>query len=136
MAGTTSVDSTQSGSESTAATEFRTLNAMAIDERPAARRASPTCVNTEDLPTSSGHPLFERLNRILVAASGLDTFVDGLCTAFYAAQLGRVEAAFENGHVGTLPRPHARQLAHAAASGGSMHCCSETMVSDARARLR
>lgn len=92
-------------------------------------------MNTKDPPTSSGHPLFERLNRIL-AASGLDTSVDRLCTAFYASQLGRVEAAFENGHVDTLPRPHARQPAHAAAPSGSVHSCSETTVSDARARFR
>ena len=45
-------------------------------------------VNTEDLPTSSGHPFFERLNRIL-AESGFDAFVEGLCAAFYADRLGR-----------------------------------------------
>ena len=45
-------------------------------------------VNTEDLPTSSGHPFFERLNRIL-GESGFDAFVEGLCAAFYADRLGR-----------------------------------------------
>ena len=45
-------------------------------------------VNTEDLPTSSGHPFFERPNGIL-AESRFDTFVEGLCAAFYADRLGR-----------------------------------------------
>ena len=45
-------------------------------------------VNTEDLPTSSGHPFFERLNRVL-AESRFDTYVEGLCAAFYADRLGR-----------------------------------------------
>ena len=45
-------------------------------------------MNTEDLPTSSGHPFFGRLNRIL-AESGFDAFVEGLCAAFYADRLGR-----------------------------------------------
>ena len=45
-------------------------------------------VNTEDLPTSDGHPFFARLNRIL-EESGFDAFVEGLCEAFYACRLGR-----------------------------------------------
>ena len=45
-------------------------------------------VNTEDLPTSDGHPFFERLNRVL-EESGFDAFVEGLCEAFYACRLGR-----------------------------------------------
>ena len=61
---------------------------MAMGKKPAARQASPMWVNTGDLPTSSGHPFFERLNRIL-AESGFDAFVEGLCAVFYADRLGR-----------------------------------------------
>ena len=59
-----------------------------MGKKPAARQASPMWVNTEDLPTSSGHPFFERLNRVL-GESGFDAFVEGLCAAFYADRLGR-----------------------------------------------
>ena len=59
---------------------------MAMGKNPAARQASPMWVNTEDLPTSSGHPFFERPNGIL-AESRFDTFVEGLCAAFYADRL-------------------------------------------------
>ena len=45
-------------------------------------------VDTADLPTNDGHPYFERLNRVL-ADSGFDAFVEELCAAFYADQLGR-----------------------------------------------
>ena len=76
------------GSQSTAEIDFRTLNGMAMGEKPAARQAAPMWVNTKDLPTSGGHPFFERLNRIL-AESGFGTFVEGLCAAFYADRLGR-----------------------------------------------
>ena len=45
-------------------------------------------VTTADLPTSAGHPFFERLNRVLEEA-GFDAFVEGLCAVFYADRLGR-----------------------------------------------
>ena len=45
-------------------------------------------VDTADLPTSDGHPYFERLNRVL-ADSGFDAFVEELCASFYADRLGR-----------------------------------------------
>ena len=61
---------------------------MAMGKRPGARQASPMWVNTEDLPTSDGHPFFERLNRVL-EESGFDAFVEGLCEAFSACRLGR-----------------------------------------------
>ena len=61
---------------------------MAMGKRPAARQASPMWVDTADLPTSDGHPFFERLNRALEEA-GFDAFVEGLCAAFYAARMGR-----------------------------------------------
>ena len=44
-------------------------------------------VATTDLPQSTGHPFYERLNRILEAA-GFDAFVEGLCAPFYAT-MGR-----------------------------------------------
>ena len=61
---------------------------MAMGKRPAARQASPMWVDTADLPTSDGHPYFERLNRVL-ADSGFDAIVEELCAAFYADRLGR-----------------------------------------------
>ena len=61
---------------------------MAMGKKPAARQRSPMWVTTADLPTSAGHPFFERLNRVLEKA-GFDAFVEGLCAAFYADRLGR-----------------------------------------------
>ena len=61
---------------------------MAMGKRPVARQASPLWVETADLPTSDGHPFFERLNRVL-ADCGFDAFVEGLCAVFYAARMGR-----------------------------------------------
>ena len=45
-------------------------------------------VTAADLPTSAGHPFFERLNRVLEEA-GFDAFVEKLCAAFYADRMGR-----------------------------------------------
>ena len=59
-----------------------------MGKRPAARQGSPLWVTTAELPTSAGHPFFERLNQVLEAA-GFDAFVEGLCAVFYAARLGR-----------------------------------------------
>ena len=47
---------------------------MAMGKKPAARQPSPMWVTTADLPTSAGHPFFERLNRVLEEA-GFDAFV-------------------------------------------------------------
>ena len=62
-----------------------------MGKRPAARQGSPLCVTTADLPTSAGHPFFERLNRVLevLEEAGFDAFVEGLCAVFYAARMGR-----------------------------------------------
>ena len=57
-----------------------------MGKRPAARQASPMWVDTADLPTSDGHPFFERVNRVLEGA-GFDAFVEGLCAAFGSASL-------------------------------------------------
>ena len=59
-----------------------------MGKKPAARQASSMWVHHEDLPKSSGHPFFERLDRILTE-SGFDAFVEGLCATFYAERLGR-----------------------------------------------
>ena len=59
-----------------------------MGKKPAARQPSPMWVTTADLPTSAGHPFFERLNRVLEEA-GFDAFVEGLCAVFYASRLGR-----------------------------------------------
>ncbi len=59
-----------------------------MGKKPAARQASPMWVSTADLPTSPGHPFFERLNRLL-DDFGFDAFVEGLCAPFYAERLGR-----------------------------------------------
>ena len=69
------------------AVECRTLSDMAMGKR-AARQASPMWVDTADLPTSDGHPFFERLNRVLEDC-GFDAFVEELCATFYADRLGR-----------------------------------------------
>ena len=61
---------------------------MAMGKKPAARQGSPLWVTTADLPTSAGHPFFERLNRVLDEA-GFDAFVEGLCAVFYASRMGR-----------------------------------------------
>jgi transposase len=49
-------------------------------------------IATNDLPTSSGHPFYERLNRILDKA-GFDAHVEGLCARFYAETMGRPSLA-------------------------------------------
>ena len=66
----------------------RTLNDMAMGKRPAARQGSPWWVTTADSATNTGHPFFERLNRVLEEA-GFDAFVEGLCALFYPTRMGR-----------------------------------------------
>ena len=45
-------------------------------------------VATTDLPTSPGHPFYQKLNRLLGEAT-FDEYVEGLCRPYYAAKLGR-----------------------------------------------
>ena len=47
-----------------------------MGKKPAARQPSPMWVTTADLPTSAGHPFFERLNRVLEEA-GFDALWRG-----------------------------------------------------------
>ena len=56
-------------------------------------------VTTADLPTSAGHPFFERLNRVLEEA-GFDAFVEGLCAVFYASPLGLLFIGYFEGPSG------------------------------------
>ena len=56
------------------AVECRTFSDMAMGKR-AARQASPMWVDTADLPTSDGHPFFERLNRVLEDC-GFDAYAE------------------------------------------------------------
>ena len=59
-----------------------------MGKKPAARQGSPMWMLAADLPTSEGHPFFERLNRVLSEA-GFDAFVEKLCAVFYWDRLGR-----------------------------------------------
>ena len=52
------------------------------------QRQEPLWVAASDLPTSPGHPFYQRLNQVL-EAQGFDAFVEGLCSSFYAAGVGR-----------------------------------------------
>ena len=61
---------------------------MAMGKKPAARQGSPMWVTAADLPTSAGHPFFERLNGVLEEA-GFDAFAEKLCAVFYADRMGR-----------------------------------------------
>jgi hypothetical protein len=41
-----------------------------------------------ELPRTTGHPFYERLNQLLVER-GFDEFVEGQCERFYAEMMGR-----------------------------------------------
>jgi Transposase domain (DUF772)/Transposase DDE domain len=45
-------------------------------------------VSTADLPTSPGHPFYQKLNRLLGEAE-FDKYVEGLCRPYYADGVGR-----------------------------------------------
>ena len=45
-------------------------------------------IATQDLPTSPGHPFYERLNELLDEA-GFDRFCESCCGKFYAVKMGR-----------------------------------------------
>ena len=65
---------------------------MAMGKKPAARQVSPMWVHTGDLPASSGHPFFERLNRVLVE-SGFDAFVERVVRGVLRGAAGPAEPA-------------------------------------------
>ena len=52
----------------------------------------PLWIAASDLPVSSGHPFYTRLNALL-DADGFDTFVEDACRSFYAPVLGRPSLA-------------------------------------------
>jgi len=56
------------------------------------KRQETLWVATRDLPTSPGHPFYQRLNRIL-EEHGFDSFVERLCSRFYAPGVGRPSLA-------------------------------------------
>ena len=60
-----------------------------MGKRPTARQGSPLWVTTADLRTNDGHPFFERLNTRVLEEARFDTFVEGLCSVFYTARMGR-----------------------------------------------
>ncbi len=43
---------------------------------------------TQDLPSSPGHPFYERLNELLDGAN-FDRFCESSCEMFYARRMGR-----------------------------------------------
>jgi len=49
-------------------------------------------VESESLPSSPGHPFYERLNAEL-GAHGFDVYVEEVCAPFYAAKMGRPSLA-------------------------------------------
>jgi transposase len=65
---------------------------MAMGKRKRGGRQSTIWIATNDLPTTSAHPFYERLNRILDKA-GFDSDVERLCARFYAETMGRPSLA-------------------------------------------
>ena len=49
-------------------------------------------ISTADIPTSPGHPFYQKLDKLLVDY-GFDPFVEQLCQKFYAEKLGRPSIA-------------------------------------------
>jgi transposase len=60
---------------------------MALGKREV-KKGEVVWVTTWELPTSPGHPFYEKLNRLL-AKAGFDRFVESLCAPYYAEKLGR-----------------------------------------------
>ena len=60
---------------------------MAMGQRKRERQEA-FWVPTSELPRTSGHPFYERLNKIL-DGQGFDRFVEERCRKFYADQMGR-----------------------------------------------
>jgi transposase len=65
---------------------------MAMGKRKRGGGQSTIWIATNDLPTTSAHPFYERLNRILDQA-GFDAHVEELCARFYAETMGRPSLA-------------------------------------------
>ncbi len=65
---------------------------MSMGKRKNREKQQEFWVATESLPQSPGHPLYERLNAILLE-DGFDAFVEGRCARFYAEKMGRPSLA-------------------------------------------
>ena len=65
---------------------------MAMGKRCRRARQPSMWVASTDLPRSTGHPFYERLNRVLDEA-GFDAFVEAQCAPFYADGVGRPSLA-------------------------------------------
>jgi transposase len=65
---------------------------MAMGKRKRGPHQKTMWIATDDLPTTSAHPFYERLNGILDKA-GFDTHVETLCARFYAQTMGRPSLA-------------------------------------------
>jgi transposase len=61
---------------------------MAMGRRKDRARTPGLWIATNELPTTGGHPFYQRLNQIL-DRHGFDDFVEAQCAPFYAAKLGR-----------------------------------------------
>ena len=61
---------------------------MAMGRRTDRGRTPGLWIATNELPSTGGHPFYQRLNRIL-DAHGFDDFVEAHCAPFYAASVGR-----------------------------------------------
>ena len=64
---------------------------MAMGKRKTEKQ-EPLFIVAADLPRTPAHPFYRKLNEIL-AQSGFDPFVEGLCQQFYADTLGRPSLA-------------------------------------------
>jgi transposase len=61
---------------------------MAMGRRKNRARTPGLWIATNELPTTGGHPFYQRLNHVL-DTHGFDDFVETQCAPFYAAKLGR-----------------------------------------------
>jgi transposase len=61
---------------------------MAMGRRKDRARTPGLWIATNELPTTGGHPFYQRLNAVL-DTHGFDEFVEAQCAPFYAATLGR-----------------------------------------------
>ena len=62
-------------------------------------------IATNELPSTGGHPFYQRLNHFL-DAHGFDDFVEAQCAPFYAATVGRPNAHLYE--TGRMRRTHLR----------------------------
>jgi hypothetical protein len=61
---------------------------MAMGRRKDRARTAGLWISTNELPRTSGHPFYHRLNQILDQHE-FDDFVEAQCATFYAATVGR-----------------------------------------------